>query len=275
MIAAVPALYWSAVAACLVSGIVGLIVNIARREQGERRRGLWLATSSTLTLLVLALWIARWIAAGHVPLFGSYESAMSLAAAIMAASLAYQLRGAFSSIAGPAAALVAGAVLAHGGLFSDRIYALTISERSWVVDVHAFFSWAAFGVLTANAALSLRALLVHEQATGARGRLVARTLEVGFVLHTGMMLSGSLYKFLLFGKLWSFDPMETMGLVAWLAYGTLLHMLRFAGWRERRLAGWCLFLFVLLVVSYRVIVYFPAWSSYHILDIDLRMHLME
>jgi hypothetical protein len=47
-----------------------------------------------------------------------------------------------------------------------------------------------------------------------------------------------------------------------------------AQWRGRRLAAWSLGLFVLLVVSYRLVVYFPSWSTYHIFDINLREHLM-
>ena len=90
-----------------------------------------------------------------------------------------------------------------------------------------------------------------------------------------MMASGSLYKFLLFGTLWSFDPIETMGFVAWIGYGALLHMQLFARWSGIRLARWCVALFVLLVVSYRGIVHFPSWSTYHIFDMDLRMHLTE
>ena len=42
---------------------------------------------------------------------------------------------------------------------------------------------------------------------------------------------------------------KTLGLVVWLAYGTLLHLHRLAGWDGRRLAGWCLSVFVLLTVS--------------------------
>ncbi len=88
-----------------------------------------------------------------------------------------------------------------------------------------------------------------------------------------MLVSGSVYKFLLFGKAWSFDPIETLGFAAWVAYGTLLHMHYFAGWRGRRLARWCLTVFILLLVSYRGIVWFPAWSTYHIFDMDLRIHV--
>ena len=47
----------------------------------------------------------------------------------------------------------------------------------------------------------------------------------------------------------------------------------FAGWNGRRLAGWCVFTFVILIVSYRGIVYFPSWATYHIFDMDLRMHV--
>jgi ABC-type transport system involved in cytochrome c biogenesis permease subunit len=99
-------------------------------------------------------------------------------------------------------------------------------------------------------------------------------LRLGFVLHSAMMASGSIYKFLLFGRAWSFDPIETLGLVAWVAYGSLLHMHLLSGWNGRRLAYWCVGLFVLLIVSYRVIVYFPSWSTYHIFDMDIRMHVV-
>ena len=55
----------------------------------------------------------------------------------------------------PVACGVAAALVAHGSLYDPTIYALTISERSWVVDIHAIVAWAAFGGanLTANAAL--------------------------------------------------------------------------------------------------------------------------
>ncbi|NIP15989.1 MAG: hypothetical protein GWN02_07605, partial [Gemmatimonadetes bacterium] len=72
---------------------------------------------------------------------------------------------------------------------------------------------------------------------------------------------------------WSFDPIETLGFVAWMAYGTLLHLHLMAGWEGRRLASWCAALFVLLTVSYRAIVYFPPSSTYHIFDMDLRIHV--
>jgi len=223
-----------------------------------------------------AVWVWRWRLSGHLPLFGTYESALSLSVAVLGAVAILRLRTAWAARVWPVACGVAAALLAHGLMFDPTAFPLTISERSWVVDVHAIFAWAAFGTLATNVGLALWSL-VAVRATGDRSdraeRWLARTLTVGFALHSAMLASGSFYKFLLFGKVWTFDPVETLGFVAWLAYGTLLHMHLFAGWEGRRLAGWCLGLFVVLVVSYRGIVYFPSWSTYHIFDMDLRMHV--
>ena len=227
--------------------------------------------------LTWVAWIRRFQAAGHLPLFGTYESSLSLAAACLLAAAPWALRnGVRRAGLWPAACGVAAALLAHGLRYDPTIYALTISERSWVVDVHAVMAWAAFGVLAANAGLALW-LLIRPLSSGddfdPRAGSLAWTLSLGFALHTAMMVSGSFYKFLLFGSIWTFDPIETLGFVAWVAYGTLLHMHLFAGWEGRRLARWCLGLFLILVISYRGILYFPAWATYHIFDMDLRMHL--
>lgn len=234
-----------------------------------------LATGAGLVAAAIAVggWTARMVHAGHLPLFGTYESAWSLAVAVAVAALVAWVRwpDLRQAVWPPALAVMAG-LLAHGLRFSHEAFPLTISERSWVVDVHAFAAWAAFGCLALNAGLALF-LVVSERGGDRRNHALAYSLSLGFLLHTAMLATGSVYKFLLFGSTWSFDPVETLGFVAWMAYGTLLHMHLFAGWEGRKLASWCLGLFVILVVSYRGIVYFPAWSTYHIMDMDLRMHI--
>jgi len=221
----------------------------------------------------LAAWLLRWGHAGHLPLFGTFESSLSLAAAVMLVALLIRFRVREELAVWPVACLITAALVAHGLGFDRTAFALTISERSWVVDVHAAIAWLAFGTLAANAGFGLRRLLRRGGESPTDDRMLNFTLSSGFILHSAMLASGSLYKFLLFGRAWSFDPVETLGFAAWLAYGTLLHLHLLGGWRGRRLARWCLGLFVLLVVSYRGIVYFPAWSTYHIFDMDLRIHL--
>jgi ABC-type transport system involved in cytochrome c biogenesis permease subunit len=247
----------------------------------SRRSPNWVArlldVLGPLGLLAMAvLWGLRVWSAGHLPLFGTFESSLSLALAVLGVAALFRLRVAGSRASWPIPTGVAAVLLAHGMRYDPTIYALTISERSWVVDVHAVVAWLAFGVLTANAGFAF--YLLARRRNSARSaasveHLLSGSLSLGFLLHTGMLVSGSIYKFMLFGTAWSFDPIETLGLVAWIAYGTLLHLHLMAAWSGRRLAGWCVAVFVLLVVSYRGIVYFPSWSTYHIFDMNLRIHL--
>jgi len=259
---------------CAGAALIGFAGWAFPRARAVERAGEW-AGGFALAAATFS-WVARWRLAGHLPLFGTYESSLSLAVAVLAAVAVLRWKTRRAARLWPVAAALAAALVGHGVRFDVTAFPLTISERSWVVDVHAVFAWAAFGVLAANAGLALWLLVSRRRGTE-RGappeRWLPRTLTVGFALHSAMLASGSLYKFLLFGKVWTFDPIETLGLLAWLAYGTLLHLHLFAGWQGRRLASWCLGLFVVLLVSYRGIVYFPAWSTYHIFDMNLRMHV--
>lgn len=253
--------------ACFVTGLAGLVSWL--RPERVRLRRFVDAAAIALLLLTTAAWAARWVEVGHLPLFGTYESALSLAVAVLATAAVLRRAGPVL----PGACMVTAAILAHGLRYDPTGYALTISERSIFVDIHAVFAWVAFGMLALNAVLGALELIGAARGMPGAGVWLSRSLHWGFALHSAMLASGSFYKFLLFGTPWSFDPIETLGLLAWLAYGVLLHMHLFAAWDGRRLAGWCIVTFVILVVSYRGIVYFPSWATYHIFDMDLRTHV--
>ncbi len=265
-------LYLSLVPICVVAGLVGFAGWIAKDSESRFcRAGEWLGI--TCLALTLATWLLRWYLAGHLPIFGTYESALSLAVAVLAAmAVARVLKG--SALLWPVSCSVAAALLAHGLRFDAAAFPLTISERSWIVEVHAVAAWTAFGCLATNAALALAWLLGGEKTSPRTSRLLRLSLSLGFLLHSAMLASGSFYKFLLFGETWSFDPIESLGFVTWISYGAVLHLHLMAGWEGDRLARWCLAVFILLTISYRAIVYFPAWSTYHIFDMDLRIHIV-
>jgi ABC-type transport system involved in cytochrome c biogenesis permease subunit len=260
------------VALCAASALVGFAAWYRPRSPAL----VWSARLAGFVCLgvVGAVWLARWWTAGHLPLFGMYESALSVAVAVLLVA-ALTVSGKPVAVGlWPVACTVCAALLAHGLRYDPTIFPLTISERSWVVDVHALLAWAAFGMLAANGGFALLRLLRGTKSFPGIDRRLASTLSLGFVLHSAMLASGSFYKFLLFGRAWSFDPIETLGLVAWVSYATLLHLHLFSRWEGRRLAAWCLVLFLLLTASYRGIVYFPTWSTYHIFDMDLRLHVV-
>ena len=254
-------------ALALAGGLTGIAAWKRQSAQALARAAFLLALGAAA-----ASWVVRWVLAGHLPLFGTYESGLSLALTILlvAACLGVGAHR-IAALAWPVASLVAAAVLLQGQFYDPKPYALTISERSLVVDAHAVIAWLAFGVLTANAGVAI-AILVRRSDEDSESRWLSRSLSAGFLLLSAMIVSGSLYRFMLFGSAWSFDPIETLALVVWLAYGTVLHMHRLGGWHGRELARWCVAVFVALVVSYRCIVLFPATATYHIFDIDLRLH---
>lgn len=250
-------------------GLLGLVAWRSHERPWAQR--VFNAAGAVPTVLGLAAFAARWAEAGHLPLFGVYEAALSLSLVVVATAWGFELRSRSTLGVAPVGAVLSALSLWHGLRYDATPSALTISERSLVMDGHAVVAWAAFGVLAVNAGLSA-IILWRPEGERVSAKLVP-TLELGFFLHTAMLVSGSLYRFLLFGRAWSFDPIETLGFITWTAYGTLLHMHFFAHWRGRRLAAWSLGLFLLLVVSYRGIVTWPSWSTYHVFDIGLREHL--
>ena len=139
-------------AAAFVSLLAGTLGVVAWRRPERDAVGLMAGVLSWGSLLFAsALWVARWVEAGHLPMFGTFESALSIAAAVLLVPTVFRFLDRIPAAATPGGCLVASAVLFHGRLYDPTPYALTISERSWVVDIHAYIAWGAFGLLSANA----------------------------------------------------------------------------------------------------------------------------
>jgi len=89
-------------------------------------------------------------------------------------------------------------------------------------------------------------------------------INIGFVLLTLGIISGSLYAQYTLGTFWQWDPKETMTLVAWLLYAGLLHERLAKGWRGRRAALLAIAGFAVLMVTF---VGADFWHrSYHRFD---------
>ena len=81
-------------------------------------------------------------------------------------------------------------------------------------------------------------------------KLLFRLIEVGFVLLTLTLITGSLFAREIFGKPLPLSHMTLFGVASWLIYGGLLAGRRVYGWRGRTAIYWTLAGFVFLLLSY-------------------------
>jgi ABC-type transport system involved in cytochrome c biogenesis permease subunit len=80
--------------------------------------------------------------------------------------------------------------------------------------------------------------------------LMFRYLIFGFITDAVMIASGAIWAKNLWGNYWSWDPVETWSLVAWLIYGLAIHLRVTMGWKGRKLAWILIFAIAGVIISY-------------------------
>lgn len=243
----------------------------------------WLKTYYIFILAVLvhtATLALRTFFSGHLPIFGMYEAALadSWALGVFAwVLMTFQRKLLFITI--PTVFIIM--ILFLQGLgYNINYIPLTISEQSLWVDVHAILAWLTFGFYGLAFAVALILLSPSRWALCERWGLLPESLEDaalrvyfwGFLAQTAMIAFGSFYEYLLFGTWWKWDPVEILSLISWAATGLIIHMRLFYGWSRRRFLVLMVLSFLVLIISYKFLIYFPGWSTYHIFDIDVKVH---
>lgn len=253
----------------------------------------------------LALASVRWADIGHPPIFGTYEAALAASWFLLIFTVS-----SYRSIHNHYRPLVLTTVpialflLVYGfTFFSTSKIPLTISERSLWVDFHALFSWLAFGSYTVSFCLAG----VYFWRSGVRSQesevekmrssedennadlnlstsqplilfpmilddLIFRYINFGFINHTVMFALGSYYSSILYGSWWQWDLAESTSLITWIAYAMAIHMRLFYGWRGKSGALLSIIAFLTAILSYWGLIYFPPGSTYHVFDLEFKMH---
>jgi len=201
---------------------------------------------------VLVAW--RWIQTGHVPVIGNFENAL-FAAWFMAALSAWAAWRERSPIVAAAALPVALLVLGGGALSDTSPSPFVASLNSFWLYIHVFFAWLAYGAYT----VAFGAAVVYLVKTR-RGRVPStreeldrldermfRSTAFGFMTDGIMIAAGAIWANDLWGSYWSWDPVETWSLLAWITYGLALHLRTTLGWRGRRLA-WILVVAIVIPI---------------------------
>jgi ABC-type transport system involved in cytochrome c biogenesis permease subunit len=77
-----------------------------------------------------------------------------------------------------------------------------------------------------------------------------RFIVLGFINHAVMLVSGAIWAKNLWGHYWSWDPLETWSLIAFLYYAFYLHTRSFLEWKLKRAAWLAVLGLVVMAVSF-------------------------
>jgi len=230
---------------------------------------LWRALGAVAGGALLVLVVERGLRAGHLPIMGTWEASVADALVLQALAVGWSLKRPERARVALALGLPAAALLGHGLLFPTAAVPLTISERSWWVDVHALVAYLALALYLASAAASVARLRVADD-TKAPAPLLDeaqyRFAAVAFLFHTGLILSGAWYSVDLFGSFWRWDPVVVLAAISWLAWGLALHVRLFFRWRGRMQAVAQLLALVTVLVLYRLVPHL-GHLTFHVFDL--------
>lgn len=236
--------FWFTVALYVIASFYYLWELFIKRSHNFRI-ALWLSGFGFLFHTVAVL--SRWIYLGYPPGRKDYEQGLLGSWLIVFIFLLIQVQWGEARPLGVLVLPVTFLTLGYGALRGPREPTpVTPPYKSLWLFVHLFFAWIAIGVFTVSFASAIFYLLKEG---GKKGGLLERVPSkeelddlmfrlnaFGFIAEAVMIASGAIWANLLWGKYWSWDPVETWSLIAWVIYGLYLHLRLTRGWKGKGLA---------------------------------------
>ena len=206
----------------------------------------------------------RWVATGHPPVQGEFESALAgswaLVLVYLAGSAWFRWVRPVGVVLIPGLLLMIGLTL--GGPSTAHAPLAPPYQSNWLW-IHVGFAWIAFGGFATAAGLGVAYLLLERSRRQGRPSrldawfpdlqriddLMLRFVAFGFIGQGLMIAAGSIWASDLWGSYWSWDPVETWSLVTWLVYGVFLHLRLVMRWKGRRNAWFMVGALVVGIIS--------------------------
>ena len=258
----------------------GVVVGEGSREVkvtgGSRRTPLrrftvawWAAKSTQLALLLMTgVLITRTIATGHAPFSNHYEFAIAFTWGMLLAQVYFEWRYRIRTMS----------VITLPVILAMLIYASTMSykpnplmpalQSSPLLTLHVFTASLGYGAALVSFAAAVMYLLApYVKWKGWPSResldeLGYKATVVTFPMLTLMLILGSIWGNVAWGRYWGWDPKETAALVTWLIYGAYLHARVTRSWRGKKSAWLLVLAFAAVVFTYLGNLFFGGLHAY-------------
>lgn len=205
-------------------------------------------------LALTVAWILRWIYTGTVPLANQYEFATSFCWGMLLFQLYFDHKYKVRLMALFTLPVIIAMLIYCTQLSYDRDPLMPALQNSPLLTMHVFSASLSYGA----AVVALGAAIMYLLAPHVKWKSWPKQElldEIGykavvftFPLLTIMIILGSIWANIAWGRYWAWDPKETAGLVTWLIYGAYLHARVVRGWRGNK-SAW------LLVVGFLAIIF--------------------
>lgn len=250
-------LFWATVFTYTLSFCVGLFAFITGRQRSNRwaMRILWVGLC-----FHTATGVVRWIAGAHPPVTDTYELNLTGTWFTMLVFVVFERMRKVGSFIGLVVTPIVFLVLGNGLISRTEAAPMGPAYDSPWLAIHVIFAWMSFGFYAISTGAAVFMIL--------RERLLAwkpslkiperesldtvgyRFIVMGFINHAVMLVSGAIWAKNLWGHYWSWDPLETWSLIAFLFYAFYLHTRSFLGWKDKRAAWLALFGLVVMAISF-------------------------
>ena len=201
----------------------------------------------------------RWIAEGHGPYLGFYESVSSFVWLSVVALLCVVLYRRSLSIVG-AIVLPLALLLLGAAMFAPKSPTeITPTLASIWLIIHVIFAQFSYTALFVSFVIGVLYLIRERRSRpGSDGEaterksglldklpkqavldnLIFKLVAVGFILWTIMIVTGAIWANQAWGRYWGWDAIETWSLITWLVYAVVLHLRLTMGFKGKKFA-WC------------------------------------
>jgi cytochrome c-type biogenesis protein CcsB len=240
------------------------LINFMRNRTTRSR--LDMATLGLALLTSLAQALVHTQAEGHIPLASMGESLAFFALCTTAVYAYLEMRTGTQALGIFVIGLAFLFQLAASMQFQMYGEFPDILRSAWFA-IHAstaILSFSGFSIATVMSVLYL--LLYRELHRGRPGyifrripslealdEMARRGVQIGFVLFTIGMVTGSIWAHQAWDRYWSWDPKQCTSFTVWLVYGIYLFLRARRGWTGRRIAFFAVAGFVLLIFTFVIV----------------------